>query len=169
MAVAGGGLEAGVGRHAERETELTGREGEDGEGRVDLSLCQVAAADSGHPLCRGSVLRHQRCTSPSAAMRHLFSSHLVRLIWLNGFSSSQLYFYAFDIFRESGVPEDQRHYLAIGIGATELIAITLCVSTSVVYHENHTENKHNSKTTQKRRKVLKRERNSTIEQEQANK
>ncbi|XP_062252807.1 solute carrier family 2, facilitated glucose transporter member 11-like [Platichthys flesus] len=37
-----------------------------------------------------------------------------------------LYFYAFDIFRESGVPEEQMHYLAIGIGATELIAITLC-------------------------------------------
>ncbi|XP_023136077.1 solute carrier family 2, facilitated glucose transporter member 11-like [Amphiprion ocellaris] len=37
-----------------------------------------------------------------------------------------LYFYAFDIFRESGVPEDQMHYLAIGIGATELITITLC-------------------------------------------
>uniref|UniRef100_A0A4W6D6C0 Solute carrier family 2, facilitated glucose transporter member 5 n=1 Tax=Lates calcarifer TaxID=8187 RepID=A0A4W6D6C0_LATCA len=37
-----------------------------------------------------------------------------------------LYFYAFDIFRESGVPEDQMHYLAIGIGATELITISLC-------------------------------------------
>ncbi|XP_069546709.1 solute carrier family 2, facilitated glucose transporter member 11-like [Brachyistius frenatus] len=37
-----------------------------------------------------------------------------------------LYFYAFDIFRESGVPETQMHYLAIGIGATELITITLC-------------------------------------------
>ncbi|XP_075316113.1 solute carrier family 2, facilitated glucose transporter member 11-like [Odontesthes bonariensis] len=37
-----------------------------------------------------------------------------------------LYFYAFDIFHESGVPEDQMHYLAIGIGATELITITLC-------------------------------------------
>ncbi|XP_070696759.1 solute carrier family 2, facilitated glucose transporter member 11-like [Pempheris klunzingeri] len=37
-----------------------------------------------------------------------------------------LYFYAFDIFRESGVPEDQMHYLAIGIGATELITVTLC-------------------------------------------
>ncbi|XP_074527836.1 solute carrier family 2, facilitated glucose transporter member 11-like [Halichoeres trimaculatus] len=37
-----------------------------------------------------------------------------------------LYFYAFDIFRESGLPEDQLHYMAIGIGATELIAVTLC-------------------------------------------
>ncbi|XP_022602534.1 solute carrier family 2, facilitated glucose transporter member 11-like [Seriola dumerili] len=37
-----------------------------------------------------------------------------------------LYFYAFDIFRESGVPEDQMHYLAIGLGATELITVTLC-------------------------------------------
>nr|XP_046239565.1 solute carrier family 2, facilitated glucose transporter member 11-like [Scatophagus argus] len=37
-----------------------------------------------------------------------------------------LYFYAFDIFRESGVPEDQMHYLSIGIGATELITVTLC-------------------------------------------
>ncbi|XP_039971462.1 solute carrier family 2, facilitated glucose transporter member 11-like [Xiphias gladius] len=37
-----------------------------------------------------------------------------------------LYFYAFDIFREAGVPEDQMHYLSIGIGATELITVTLC-------------------------------------------
>uniref|UniRef100_A0AAQ4QF82 Solute carrier family 2, facilitated glucose transporter member 5 n=1 Tax=Gasterosteus aculeatus aculeatus TaxID=481459 RepID=A0AAQ4QF82_GASAC len=37
-----------------------------------------------------------------------------------------LYFYAFDIFRESGVPEDQMHYLSIGLGATELITVTLC-------------------------------------------
>ncbi|XP_061788654.1 solute carrier family 2, facilitated glucose transporter member 11-like [Nerophis lumbriciformis] len=37
-----------------------------------------------------------------------------------------LYFYAFDIFRESGVPEEQMHYLAIGIGATELITVMLC-------------------------------------------
>ncbi|XP_044206104.1 solute carrier family 2, facilitated glucose transporter member 11-like [Thunnus albacares] len=37
-----------------------------------------------------------------------------------------LYFYAFDIFRESGVPKNQMHYLAIGIGATELITVTLC-------------------------------------------
>ncbi|KAL7406916.1 hypothetical protein ABVT39_000107 [Epinephelus coioides] len=37
-----------------------------------------------------------------------------------------LYFYAFDIFRESGVPEDKMHYLAIGFGATELITVSLC-------------------------------------------
>lgn len=37
-----------------------------------------------------------------------------------------LYFYAYDIFRESGVPESQMNYLAIGIGATELITISLC-------------------------------------------
>uniref|UniRef100_A0A672YPN7 Solute carrier family 2, facilitated glucose transporter member 5 n=1 Tax=Sphaeramia orbicularis TaxID=375764 RepID=A0A672YPN7_9TELE len=37
-----------------------------------------------------------------------------------------LYFYAYDIFRESGIPKDQMHYLAIGIGATELITVTLC-------------------------------------------
>ncbi|KAJ8379848.1 hypothetical protein SKAU_G00006260 [Synaphobranchus kaupii] len=37
-----------------------------------------------------------------------------------------LYFYAFDIFRQTGVPEDKMHYLSIGIGATELISITLC-------------------------------------------
>ncbi|XP_054640186.1 solute carrier family 2, facilitated glucose transporter member 11-like [Dunckerocampus dactyliophorus] len=37
-----------------------------------------------------------------------------------------LYFYAFDIFRESGVPEEQMHYLAIGLGAMELITVTLC-------------------------------------------
>lgn len=51
----------------------------------------------------------------------------------------QLYFYAFDIFRESGVPEDQMHYLAIGIGATELIAVTLCVSIASKHHENNQE------------------------------
>ncbi|XP_064153766.1 solute carrier family 2, facilitated glucose transporter member 11-like isoform X1 [Anguilla rostrata] len=37
-----------------------------------------------------------------------------------------LYFYAFDIFRQTGVPEDQMHYLSIGIGATELVSIILC-------------------------------------------
>uniref|UniRef100_A0A672GX58 Solute carrier family 2, facilitated glucose transporter member 5 n=1 Tax=Salarias fasciatus TaxID=181472 RepID=A0A672GX58_SALFA len=37
-----------------------------------------------------------------------------------------LYFYAFDIFKESGVPEDQMHYLAIGLGAMELVTISLC-------------------------------------------
>lgn len=47
-------------------------------------------------------------------------------------SLSQLYFYAFDIFRESGVPEEQMHYLAIGFGATELITVSLCVSISSV-------------------------------------
>ncbi|XP_017263664.1 solute carrier family 2, facilitated glucose transporter member 11-like [Kryptolebias marmoratus] len=40
--------------------------------------------------------------------------------------NNALYFYAFDIFRESGVPETQMQYLAIGIGATELITVTLC-------------------------------------------
>ncbi|XP_035651927.1 solute carrier family 2, facilitated glucose transporter member 11-like isoform X1 [Oncorhynchus keta] len=37
-----------------------------------------------------------------------------------------IYFYAFDIFRESGVAEDNMHYLSIGIGTTELISISLC-------------------------------------------
>ncbi|XP_070813789.1 solute carrier family 2, facilitated glucose transporter member 11-like [Chaetodon trifascialis] len=37
-----------------------------------------------------------------------------------------LYFYAFDIFRESGVPEDQMHYLSIGLGTTELFTVALC-------------------------------------------
>ncbi|XP_029906572.1 solute carrier family 2, facilitated glucose transporter member 11-like [Myripristis murdjan] len=37
-----------------------------------------------------------------------------------------LYFYAFDIFRESGVAKDQIHYLSIGLGATEVITVTLC-------------------------------------------
>ncbi|XP_076012961.1 solute carrier family 2, facilitated glucose transporter member 5-like [Genypterus blacodes] len=37
-----------------------------------------------------------------------------------------LYFYAFDIFRQSGVPEQQMHYLAIGLGATELVTVMLC-------------------------------------------
>ncbi|XP_068184117.1 solute carrier family 2, facilitated glucose transporter member 11-like [Antennarius striatus] len=42
---------------------------------------------------------------------------------LCGFNA--LYFYAFDIFHESGVPEDQIHYFSIGIGVTELITVTL--------------------------------------------
>lgn len=37
-----------------------------------------------------------------------------------------LCFYAFDIFRESGVAEGSIHYLSIGIGGTELITICLC-------------------------------------------
>nr|XP_061813653.1 solute carrier family 2, facilitated glucose transporter member 11-like [Nerophis lumbriciformis] len=37
-----------------------------------------------------------------------------------------LYFYALDIFRESGIPEEHRQYLTIGIGATELVAVVLC-------------------------------------------
>ncbi|KAJ8263130.1 hypothetical protein COCON_G00155870 [Conger conger] len=37
-----------------------------------------------------------------------------------------LYFYAFDIFRQTGVPEDQMHNLSIGIGATELVSSILC-------------------------------------------
>ncbi|CAI5687340.1 unnamed protein product [Oreochromis niloticus] len=49
-----------------------------------------------------------------------------------------LYFYAFDIFRESGVPEDKMHYLAIGIGATELIAIMLCDLNSWIPYVNIT-------------------------------
>ncbi|XP_075893472.1 solute carrier family 2, facilitated glucose transporter member 5-like isoform X2 [Nelusetta ayraudi] len=36
-----------------------------------------------------------------------------------------LYFYIFDIFRDSGVPEGQMSYLSIGVGATELIAVSL--------------------------------------------
>ncbi|XP_042563264.1 solute carrier family 2, facilitated glucose transporter member 5-like, partial [Clupea harengus] len=37
-----------------------------------------------------------------------------------------IYFYAFDIFRESGVPDDKMHYLSLGIGATEVITVTTC-------------------------------------------
>ncbi|XP_030634290.1 solute carrier family 2, facilitated glucose transporter member 11-like [Chanos chanos] len=37
-----------------------------------------------------------------------------------------LYFYAFDIFRESGVEEEQMHYLSLGIGSTELITVIIC-------------------------------------------
>lgn len=66
VAVAGGKLKAGAGRHAEREREHTGREGEDCEGCPLLSLCEVAAVDSAHPLCWCSVLWHQRCTFISA-------------------------------------------------------------------------------------------------------
>ncbi|XP_068598178.1 solute carrier family 2, facilitated glucose transporter member 11-like [Brachionichthys hirsutus] len=36
-----------------------------------------------------------------------------------------LYFYAFDIFRTSGVPEGLIHYLTIGIGMTELISVII--------------------------------------------
>lgn len=43
----------------------------------------------------------------------------------------QLYFYAFDIFNESGVPENQMQHLTLGIGATELTAVALCVSVSL--------------------------------------
>uniref|UniRef100_A0A674DML1 Solute carrier family 2 member 11a n=1 Tax=Salmo trutta TaxID=8032 RepID=A0A674DML1_SALTR len=48
-----------------------------------------------------------------------------------------IYFYAFNIFRESGVAEDKMHYLSIGIGATELISISLCVST-ITYCRSYT-------------------------------
>ncbi|XP_006640470.2 solute carrier family 2, facilitated glucose transporter member 11-like [Lepisosteus oculatus] len=37
-----------------------------------------------------------------------------------------IYFYAFDIFREAGVPENKMRYLSIGIGTTELVTISLC-------------------------------------------
>lgn len=62
VAVAGGQLKAGAGRHAEREGALSGREGKDCEGCSHLSLCEMAASDSGHPMCWCSVLRNQRCT-----------------------------------------------------------------------------------------------------------
>lgn len=66
VAVAGGRLKTGAGRHEEREREHSGREGEDCEGCPLLSLCEMAASDSHHPLCWGSVLRHQRCMFSSA-------------------------------------------------------------------------------------------------------
>uniref|UniRef100_A0A3Q2YLL5 Solute carrier family 2, facilitated glucose transporter member 5 n=1 Tax=Hippocampus comes TaxID=109280 RepID=A0A3Q2YLL5_HIPCM len=45
----------------------------------------------------------------------------------NQFSGyNALYFYAFDIFSESGAPEELRQYLTIGIGAMEFIAVMLC-------------------------------------------
>uniref|UniRef100_A0A8C5AWI4 Solute carrier family 2, facilitated glucose transporter member 5 n=1 Tax=Gadus morhua TaxID=8049 RepID=A0A8C5AWI4_GADMO len=47
--------------------------------------------------------------------------------------NNALYFYAFDIFREAGVAEDKMHYLSIGIGATEFVTISLCVSTARSY------------------------------------
>ncbi|MBN3296078.1 GTR11 protein, partial [Amia calva] len=46
------------------------------------------------------------------------------LIQLCGISA--IYFYAFDIFREAGVPKDQMHYLSIGIGTAELVTLILC-------------------------------------------
>ncbi|XP_068170839.1 solute carrier family 2, facilitated glucose transporter member 11-like [Antennarius striatus] len=36
-----------------------------------------------------------------------------------------LYIYAFDIFRASGVPEEQIHYFTIGVGTTELISMII--------------------------------------------
>ncbi|XP_058850627.1 solute carrier family 2, facilitated glucose transporter member 11-like, partial [Acipenser ruthenus] len=37
-----------------------------------------------------------------------------------------IYFYAFDIFSAAGIPEEQMHYMSLGIGLTELISIILC-------------------------------------------
>ncbi|XP_068598177.1 solute carrier family 2, facilitated glucose transporter member 11-like [Brachionichthys hirsutus] len=42
---------------------------------------------------------------------------------LNFCGINALFFYAFDIFHSSGVPEEQMHYLLIGFGVTELISI----------------------------------------------
>lgn len=128
MAVAGGRPDAGDGWHAEREGELAGGD-EDREGCAHLPLREVAASDSVHPLRWSSILRNQRRTLsfpfPNAAHQR------ARPIWrpLEFRSLMQLYFYIFDIFRESGVPEDQMSYLSIGVGATELIAVSLSVST----------------------------------------
>lgn len=62
VAVAGRQLKGGAGRHAEREGELAGREDKDCEGRSHISLCEMAASGTGHPMCWHSVLRNQRCT-----------------------------------------------------------------------------------------------------------
>ncbi|XP_062402158.1 solute carrier family 2, facilitated glucose transporter member 5-like isoform X1 [Sardina pilchardus] len=37
-----------------------------------------------------------------------------------------IYFYAFDIFREAGVPQEKMHYLALGIGAAEVVTVSAC-------------------------------------------
>ncbi|KAL2090971.1 hypothetical protein ACEWY4_013234 [Coilia grayii] len=37
-----------------------------------------------------------------------------------------IYFYAFHIFRESGVADEKMQYLSLGIGTTELITVTIC-------------------------------------------
>lgn len=66
MAVAGEQHKAGAGRHAERERECTGGEGQDREGRAHISLREMAAVDPRHPLRWCSVLRHQRCMFVSA-------------------------------------------------------------------------------------------------------
>lgn len=58
------------------------------------------------------------------------SRHTAACLVSTTVSSVQLYFYVFDIFHESGVPENLMQYLALGIGATELTAVTLCVSVS---------------------------------------
>lgn len=54
--------------------------------------------------------------------------HRERFTWQCFCFCAQLYFYIFDIFRDSGVPEGQMSYLSIGVGATELIAVSLSVS-----------------------------------------
>ena len=66
VAVAGGRLKAGARRHAERKRECTGGEGQECEGCAHISLCEMAAADSRHPLRWCSVLRHQCCMFVSA-------------------------------------------------------------------------------------------------------
>lgn len=66
VAVAGGQLKAGDGWHAERKRQQAGRESQDCEGCSHLSLCEMAAADSHHPLCWYTVLWHQCCTLVSA-------------------------------------------------------------------------------------------------------
>lgn len=137
VAVAGQRLGVGAGWHAEREGERPGWEGQDSKGRPHLSLREVAASDSDHPLRWCPVLWHQRCTFSSTRHDKKYK-HSADSMWVLTASLIcppliQLYFYAFDIFRESGVPEDQMHYMSIGIGATELIAVTLCVS---IFYQN---------------------------------
>lgn len=85
--------------------------------------------------------RFWRWPCPAAAFSSVESTPYVRLHADTDGSMSdintvfcsfvQLYFYAFDIFHESGVPENQTQHLALGIGATELTAVALCVSVSL--------------------------------------
>lgn len=129
MAVAGGQRQDGAGGHAEGEGQHAGRAGQDGEGRFHLPQHQVADPDSGLPLRRSPVLWSQRCmSSPPIPPTSTHPGSSVARVNTVFSSFVQLYFYAFDIFSESGVPKDQTQHLALGIGATELTAVTLCVS-----------------------------------------
>lgn len=44
------------------------------------------------------------------------------------FCSSQVYFYAYSVFINAGIPPDQTHYVSLGLGITEILTTLMCVS-----------------------------------------